>query len=99
MAAYVSHIVSKVCVHLSQWNNIYNVISKHVRVTDIKSLLITLNTVLCCSILDLQHILHEEECNSEEEGWQFLKRTENAEIWRKSDGKSAINLVKVNNCL
>ena len=64
-----------------------------------KSLISTLNTVLCCSMLDLQHILHEEECNSEEEGWQFLKRTESAEIWRKNDGNSAINLVKVNNSL
>ena len=44
---------------------------------------------------DLQRILHEEGCNSEQEGWHFLKKTDTAEIWKKHDDDSPIKLVKV----
>lgn len=54
---------------------------------------------MCSCYSDLKQILHEESCNSESEGWQFVRSTEHAEIWRKSDDNSPIQLIKVRESL
>ena len=46
-------------------------------------------------LLDLQKILHEEQNNSTEEGWSFVKRTEFCEIWRKNERDKPVHLIKV----
>jgi hypothetical protein len=43
----------------------------------------------------LQKILHEEQNNSAEEGWSFVKRTESCEIWRKNERDKPVHLIKV----
>lgn len=50
---------------------------------------------LCVFKQDLQQILHEESCNDAAEGWQFVRRTDLAEIWKKTDDASPIQLIKV----
>ena len=44
---------------------------------------------------DIQKILHEEQNNSTEEGWSFVKRTEQCEIWRKNERDKPVHLIKV----
>lgn len=47
-------------------------------------------------ISDLDIILEEEACNSEDKGWKFLRKTDDGdELWRKSVPGQTINLVKV----
>lgn len=55
--------------------------------------------LMCSCYSDLKQILHEESCNRESEGWQFVRSTEHAEIWRKSDENSPIQLIKVRESL
>lgn len=43
----------------------------------------------------MQKILHEEQNNSAEEGWSFVKRTESCEIWRKNERDKPVHLIKV----
>lgn len=43
---------------------------------------------------DLQKILHEEQNNSAEEGWSFVKRNESCEIWRKNERDKPVHLIK-----
>ena len=43
----------------------------------------------------MQKILHEEQNNSTEEGWSFVKRTEFCEIWRKNERDKPVHLIKV----
>jgi hypothetical protein len=43
---------------------------------------------------DLDRILHEETCNSEAEGWHFVKKTDLAEIWKKDSDESSVKLIK-----
>ena len=43
---------------------------------------------------DLQHLLAEERSGADD-GWQFIKRTEQVEVWKKDTGASPIHLTKV----
>ena len=53
------------------------------------------NSASCFIKLDLQKILHEEQNNSAEEGWSFVKRNESCEIWRKNERDKPVHLIKV----
>lgn len=46
-------------------------------------------------VSDIQKILHEEQNNSAEEGWAFMKRNEFCEIWRKNERDKPVHLIKV----
>ena len=45
--------------------------------------------------LELQRLHEEAKTISDNDDWTFLKRTEDVELWKKSYGKSAVNMVKV----
>ena len=53
------------------------------------------NIILFNIFLDLKHILDEEKNNSETEGWRLVKNTDLAEVWKKSEDDTPVNLIKV----
>ena len=53
------------------------------------------NIILFNIFLDLKHVLDEEKNSSETEGWRLVKNTDLAEIWKKSEDGTPVNLIKV----
>ena len=47
------------------------------------------------SYLDIKRLQTEAQGYDEADGWTFFKRTEFAELWRKSDETSGVPLIKV----
>eukprot|EP00731_Ephydatia_muelleri_P025093 Em0017g176a len=43
---------------------------------------------------DLQKVLHDESCNSPEEGWSLASRSQFAEVWRKHCPNETVQLIK-----
>ena len=48
---------------------------------------------------DIQKILHEEQNNSVEEGWSFVRRNNFCEIWKKNERDKPVHLIKVSSSL
>ena len=44
---------------------------------------------------DLQKVLHDESCNSPDEGWSLASTSQFTEVWRKHCPNETVNLIKV----